>query len=512
MHSPLRIFLCHAAQDGPVVQKLHHYLKQHGVQPWMAELDLPPGKTRETGIQHALLTSDILLVCLSRNSADAGDRLSREITFALETARTRPGGAPRIIPARLDKCAIPDGLNRYPAVDLFGAEGGQRLLESLTPGVQAPPAAQPAPAAQKKPLDAIHWKVPPPRRKTTPQVPWLWLGLGGITLLLIACAALGMFYWVNRSATPVIPVAAPTQMPALAASTAAIPTLTSTPTLIPLANASPQPVLLPTQAAVPSLIPSPTPVSVTGSDGMTLLYVPAGTFSMGNPIEEAMAQCEQAGGPCTRDLENEQPRHEVHLDAYWIDKTEVTNGMYRQCVASGACEPPVQFDAPAHAPYYGNPTFDDYPVVHVTWEMARKYCAWAGRQLPSEAQWEKAARGTDARVYPWGNQAPNSGLLNYRGNPNGLMKVGSFPFGASPYGVLDMSGNAFEWIFDWYAKDYYQRSPASNPTGPDSGKGRVVRGGSWDSAGNFTRAGFRWGHTPSKASDFIGFRCALPQP
>src|SRR5690606_19387879 len=142
--------------------------------------------------------------------------------------------------------------------------------------------------------------------------------------------------------------------------------------------------------------------------------------------------------------------HTVYLDAYWIDQTEVTNALFAKCVEDGDCTPPVQSVSSAGLPYYGNPRYDNFPVMRVNWYQANAYCQWADRRLPTEAEWEKAARGTDGRTYPWGNETLNSNLLNHNYSVGDTTEVGSYPAGASVYGALDMAGNVGEWVNDWY--------------------------------------------------------------
>ncbi|HNZ13336.1 MAG TPA: SUMF1/EgtB/PvdO family nonheme iron enzyme [Anaerolineaceae bacterium] len=158
---------------------------------------------------------------------------------------------------------------------------------------------------------------------------------------------------------------------------------------------------------------------------MSLVCVPAGDFMMGVD-----------GGV----YDDERPKHTVYLDAYWIDQTEVTNAQYARCVAAGACREPESKDSNTRDSYYGASQYADYPVISVSWSNAADYCSWAGRQLPSEAQWEKAARGTDGWLYPWGYESPSANLLNYDRNSGDTTVVGSYPDGASPYGALDMAG------------------------------------------------------------------------
>jgi formylglycine-generating enzyme required for sulfatase activity/serine/threonine protein kinase len=245
---------------------------------------------------------------------------------------------------------------------------------------------------------------------------------------------------------------------------------------------------------------SPVDTRMRSTDGMTMVYVPAGEFSMGSTNADSDA------------YDDEKPQHTVTLDAFWIDKTEVTNAQYGECVEAGACPAPSQSSSYTRSSYYGNSSFDDYPVLFVGWNQASDYCRWVGARLPTEAEWEKAARGTDGRKYPWGNGVPDCNEANYWGKEDGCVgdtsQVGSYPAGASPYGALDMAGNVWEWVADWYDSDYYAISPGRNPRGPDSGSTRVLRGGSWFSIQRHVRAAYRRSYVPSYAYHHVGIRCA----
>jgi formylglycine-generating enzyme required for sulfatase activity len=244
-----------------------------------------------------------------------------------------------------------------------------------------------------------------------------------------------------------------------------------------------------------------------------MVYVPEGEFSMGMDADAGWEICKQFSSNCKREgFLDEEPVHSVTLDAYWIDRTEVTNAMYAVCVSAGACQPPQ--DTPSKIPpmRYGKPEFADYPVSNVASQDVETYCAWAGARLPTEAEWEKAARGTDSRTYPWGNSSPSCSLLNsspgYTACVGDTSRVGSYPAGASPYGALDMAGNVYEWVADWYGEYYYSQSPASNPTGPDSGEMRIVRGGAWNLNDPGVRSTDRQTIHPWGISVTVGFRCA----
>ena len=230
------------------------------------------------------------------------------------------------------------------------------------------------------------------------------------------------------------------------------------------------------------------------ADGMTVVRVPAGTFLMGAADDDGNADAD------------EKPQREVYLDAYWIDRTEVTNAMFQRFVAATGHDAESAWrNAASRKP--------DHPVRYVNWFDADAYCRWAGRSLPTEAQWEKAARGTDGRKYPWGNDAPDESRCNSNVNVGITTPVGNYPASASPYGALDMAGNVWEWVADWYDGEYYRSAPRENPTGPDSGERRVVRGGSWNFAARFVRSSYRNSTdfvVPASRIGNLGFRCALP--
>ena len=219
------------------------------------------------------------------------------------------------------------------------------------------------------------------------------------------------------------------------------------------------------------------------ADHAVMLWIPPGEFRMGDEDQK------------------DNPRHSVYLDGFWMYKTPVTVAQFmRFCTATGRAAP--------NPPSWG--WHDDHPVVNVSWIDATDYAAWAGVRLPTEAQWEKAARGTDSRLYPWGNAWEPSRCAHSVGSARvGTLPRGAFPRGASPYGVLDMAGNVWEWCADWYEAGYLRTAPGRNPTGPPTGERRILRGGSWnDNMAYIYRTALRFRYEPGGRFISFGFRCA----
>ena len=409
-------------------------------------------------------------------------------------------GHVRFVPLDVERCDVPGLWSVYQRVSFLGgyADGLKSLLVDLEQTGQLPtekPTASPEPpqvtgAADEKPatrkpalaprLAAIFARLPHQRS--------LLIGAGAV--VLVALVALAVVTAANKGL--VYPVPTPT-------------------------------IEQPTTAPLPTMLPAAVSTRVSDKDGM--VYVPAGEFLMG------LTGSDSPVGP------EEKPQHTVHLDAFWIDRTEVTNAMFTRFVTetryktlaeecgSGSVYTGKQWEEVKGAdwrhpigPSSNINGLDNYPVVQVSWRDAQAYCQWGGRQLPTEAQWEKAARGTDGRLYPWGNELATCdyAVMNDSSGPgcgkgNAAWPVGSKPRDSSPYGALDMSGNVTEWVADWYDQSYYASSPAKNPQGPSSGKNRVTRGGGWYYVWNASRAAQRSYSSPDSHSVTIGFRCvALP--
>jgi formylglycine-generating enzyme required for sulfatase activity len=242
---------------------------------------------------------------------------------------------------------------------------------------------------------------------------------------------------------------------------------------------------------------------IKGKDGVPMILIPGGAFLMGS----------------NDGLPNERPEHTVTLNAYYIDQFEVTAGRYQKFIESAKHDlPPTWDDEAAHA-------MGDLPAVGMSWTDAAAYCKWAGRRLPTEAEWEKAARGTDGRRYPWGHMQPFVDIANYNrgvwvseaitlvpvnsGLEGMSVRHGLKEGGKSPYGLFHMAGNAAEWVADWYDREFYQKSPDKNPTGPTTGEKRVMRGGSWADLPMALRVTARFSAEPDFEERTIGFRCAM---
>lgn len=234
---------------------------------------------------------------------------------------------------------------------------------------------------------------------------------------------------------------------------------------------------------------------ISEKDDMVLSFVPAGPFLMGSAGNDTYA------------FPDEKPQREVTLSAFWIDQTEVTVAQYQLCVTARVCKAPTS--CTSGSPNYGDPSMRNHPVRCISWYGARDYCEWAGRRLPTEAEWEKAARGVDGWLYPWGNAEPSCNMANYGGCVGRTTSVGLYQSGASLFGALDMSGNVQEWVADWYDPDYYVVSDVMDPEGPASGESRVLRGGSWVFEPFLIRSANRNWTEPEESKTSYGFRCAM---
>ncbi len=332
---------------------------------------------------------------------------------------------------------------------------------------------------------------------------WLQLLWAGMLLgLLAACASAGSPS--VASATAALDDDLATSQAAVTATRTASPEATAEPdaagsagTERPEATEPSQPDPAPEATPVPAL-----PAQRTDSSGNILALIPAGSFEMGKSGARA----------------DEAPPHLVYLEDFYLDIYEVTNEQFAAFLNQQGNQ--VEDGVPwldnlaievrihqRNGVWSPDPGYADHPAVEITWYGANAYCAWRGARLPTEAEWEKAARGTDGRDFPWGDGI-SCDLAQYGECGGQTLPVGSFPAGVSPYGIHDMAGNAWEWTADWYAADYYLVSPSENPPGPAEGAFKVTRGGAWFYVADHQRTTFRNHARPSVSYSYVGFRCA----
>jgi serine/threonine-protein kinase len=355
----------------------------------------------------------------------------------------------------------------------------EQRFANLAEFAQALVQGQPVAAPVSPPLARQAEPAPPPRST------FRWgCVLAGLLLLmlLVGIAVAGWFaypYIQEYLASPT-PSHTPTLPPtATVTATSLPPTATSTPTDTPT----------PEVVITPGL-----PLTLIDDQGVPMVLVPAGQFTMGS----------------RRGAVDERPVHVVQLLDFYIDQYEVTNARYADCVQTGSCLVPLVVSSSTRRSYYDNLDYADYPVIHVTWTMAQAYCAWRGGRLPTEAEWEKAARGDDERIFPWGDTQPDCSFANFSGLSGCLADttpVGNYPASISPFGAYDMAGNVWEWVLDWYGESYYAASPEASPEGPESGVFRVMRGGAFKMSLNAIRVTTRGRNLPNKGYDYTGLRC-----
>jgi len=499
MPRQLKVFLCHASQDKPAVRGLYNALNVEGwIDPWLDKAKLLPGQDWEFVIEKVVDDSDVVIVCLSRQSVSKEGFVQREIRYAYDLALEKPEDTIFLIPLRLDDCAMPRKLRSFHWVDYFGEEkenSYSNLLEALKlryeqklgseeelPHEEQKKDTPEKRFTQKKPYTKILDPAslnPPKTTSISKQSNYRWYGFVGIVLLLFIFGGLGLNSLFNKpsdvTVTPSSQIFTETSEPPSQTAAPVIPTLSVTQT------------------------PSPTATTVLGigstsrslKDGMLLVYVPAGEFVMGADDGD----------------DDEMPVSMIFLDAFWIDQTEITNTMYAKCVEANQCDPPDKNRSFTRPFYFNSLEFNDNPVIYVDWYMANMYCNWVGRRLPTEAEWEKSARGPTGYKYPWGYVSPKNSLLNYERRVGDTKKVGSYPEGESVYGALDMAGNVWEWV-----SSLYQPYPYSIDDGREditSVNTRVVRGGAWSDNGFSVRTANRSFYGPNTTGDFLGFRCAI---
>jgi len=310
----------------------------------------------------------------------------------------------------------------------------------------------------------------------------------------------------------------PQNIPVLSSTPTSSLTLTLQPSITSTETFASTEIVTPDSTATKAFTPTPTlgigSTMTSDKDGMVMVYMPEGDFVMGSSAQDAFSICASIYNICKKSqFNNLEPKHNIYLDSFWIDKTEVTNEMFKKCVDAGVCEiPPKEqndftYGGDAWLTSYDSLEYAKYPIVRVSWEEANRYCVWMERRLPTEAEWEKAARGPSGNIYPWGNDLSGSNLY-FEKQLATLSPVGQFPNGASFYGVLDLAGSVWEWVSDWYDASYYNQSPKDNPQGPSVGQEKSIRGGYHDILATIAPSMMRTWADPNLASNHVGFRCA----
>ena len=428
------------------------------IQPWLDEEELYPGQDWNLEIEKAVEAADAILVCLSNNSITKEGYVQRELRIVLDYADYKPEGTLYLIPIRLEECDPPRRLRAWQYADYFEGQR-QRALERLL-------------VSLRRRADSLGLKqeIPAPKMEAKP------------------------------ASKPVEEKKAVVEKPKPAPKTEARPASKPIEEKKPVVEKpKPAPVIVPTPAKPPSN-------KFTLSNGMEFLHIPAGKFLMGSIKENQLP------------WDRERPQHTVDIPYdYFMARYPVTNELYNAYAKAKGIQHPIS----------GWEKKKNHPVDDINWQDAMQYCQWLNNllkgelptglilRLPTEAEWEKAARGTDGRTYPWGNQKPDHQLCNYwKFFSAGTTPVGQFsPQGDSPYGCVDMAGNVWERSADWYDENYYANSSSIDPKGPASGKYHTLRGGSWNDNFNFVRTSNRYVGVPDYWYNLgLGFRCSQSFP
>ncbi len=505
------IFISYASEDRDRVQSLARALERKGWSVWW-DRRIPIGRSFDEVIQEALDASKTVVVVWTKTSVksswvrnEARKGLRRRVLFpVMLLEEVEP-------PLEFEHVQAAQLMDWHPEVTHFGFDQFVQDIAQVIglpsdTGVQQPPVKQPPeqPPSQPNPELAMEPVTPPAQPQR-----YILIGVG----LLLAMGAL-VAYWIwsqGSSPGPSIvksdgPAAPATVEPPRTQSTVTTPPPAPAPSEKPPPNtAQKTPTVTPVPTDVRTTATKPRPIAGsaknnTGKNGAPMVLVPAGEFMMGSREDDKNAS------------NDERPAHLVYQEDFYIDQYEVTTSRYATFFQEKKRQPPENWSEQVLKEHGRKPV-----VVGVNWNDADDYCAWAGKRLPTEAEWEKAARGTDQRRYPWGNAAPSETLANFGHccdfeNYGSLTDVGSFEGGKSPYGAYDMAGNVWEWVADWYDGNYYGKRPERNPTGPSRGEYRVLRGGSWGIGPDNVRSANRDWTSPTVRNATFGFRCAQDRP
>ena len=468
------IFISYSHQDKDYVHKLQKALQNEGFDAWIDDR-IDYGEEWLKVIEEHLDGCDAFILVMSKNSRES-EMVQNEVTRARDNKKV-------IFPLLLDgRNWLVVQAKQYVNVtdQSMPTEKFFSRLEKFTHREK-----NKSKSIEDKSVSET-FQVPPPETQTAQQKSVMQIVLWGIGFVIIFVIGMLAFNDLNKPQSSVptsTHTASPSKTPdvviTLTASFTSTAASTSTNTTVPM--------------------PTDLPAEITDAKDVSMVLVPSGEFTMGSNADDALKECEKLQSGCKRELFlDEQPEHLVYLGTYYIDKYEVTNTLYKVCVNAGVCLQPSDVNK------FSDPQYAQHPVVNVDWYNAKAYCEWRGARLPTEAEWEKAARGTDRRTYPWG-EVVSCDFANYAGCIGDTTKVGSYPMGMSPYGVYDLSGNVSEWVTDWY--DVY---PGGDPNASlDFGQTfRVIRGGPWKFVARLLRVSQRLRTTPDDVDELIGFRCA----
>jgi formylglycine-generating enzyme required for sulfatase activity len=501
---PLKVFLCHAHADRDAVRALYTRLTNDGVDAWLDKEKLLPGQDWELEIKKAVREADVVVVCLSKQFNQRGFR-QKEVRLALDTAMEMPEGEIFIIPARLEECDNLENLRKWHWVDLFESNGYEMLMRALRARADKIGATlqikkkwllgvSPSNQVQKdkitsRSVEQIETNEPDKVRKPAQKLTIRKL-FGSTVFLFWSIFVFGAIALLWKPFFQIITSTTEEKTPQVVTTSAYTETVE----------------VHTTSTVEPTITPTPLPTEITDAKGVSMVLVPAGEFTMGREIDDMLTECGKYRGDCSVDWFVEaDPSHQLYLEDYYIDKFEVTNALYRVCVDAGVCSLPESTQSSIRSKYYDYSPYDNYPVISVSFEQAESYCEWRDAMIPSEAQWEKAARGIDDRYYPWGNDIDCS-YANYSGCISDTNQVDGYKKGRSYYGVFNMAGNVEEYVIK-YSYPLVEGEPRRQAYPMN-----VVRGGSFRSLEYEIGVSYRnWSdyliQIPADWFD-IGFRCA----
>ncbi|MFT3890626.1 MAG: SUMF1/EgtB/PvdO family nonheme iron enzyme [Anaerolineales bacterium] len=491
-NASLKVFLYHIDENSLPVQALYTRLVSNGIEVRSVDNErFSSGQERDDALCGAIEECHVVLISLSRESANSLD----EIKFVVDRAIKKAQGEMFLLPIRFDVCDVPDSLKRWQATDMFEQGGFGKLMLSLKLRAERLGITLNPRTDWDKPLQwSSDESALPTLEEEKPGSNILFWAAGAVVLvlaLMVLWQLPGRIKSVAKTDVPADVMIQNSTQSAIEQARNRSMTQTANVEIVraPLTQTAAMEETLQNPATptlqFPTIMALPTEIIDPGN--IRMVYVPGDNFVIG-------------GGS---DL------HTIYVEPFYIDKYEVTNVLYQLCVNAGSCEPPQSASSQTHTNYYGNLEFNEYPVINVSWIMAKQYCEWRGARLPSEAEWEKAARSPDGRTYPWGEEAACS-FANYSDAGGACVgdvtAVGSYKDGQSLYGAFDMSGNVAEWVNSLYWT--YPYTPADGREATDTPGLRVIRGGSWFSPLGEITTYYRFGIDPSSYDPYTGFRCA----